>query len=85
MPQPMKIPDAGAAADNLPAWKLDKVKSKEDVILEAQKEKKKVHFATLMVICHIGQNVRTRNFRARNEIVERGAVTKSQTGRKALR
>ena len=54
MPQAMKILDAKAAVDkeweklqNLLAWKLDKVKSKKSVILEAQKEKKKVHFATL--------------------------------------
>ena len=32
---------------------------------------------------HIDQTMRTRNFRARNEMVERGAVTKSQKGRKA--
>ena len=58
MPQAMKIPDAGAAdnewekLENLPAWKLDKMKSKEDVILEAQKQKTQVHFATSMIICH---------------------------------
>ena len=32
---------------------LDKVKSKNEVILEAQRNKKKVHFATLMDICHL--------------------------------
>ena len=32
---------------------------------------------------HIDQTMRTRNFRARNETVERGAVTQSQKGRKA--
>ena len=31
---------------------LDKVKKKE-VIVEAQRDKKKVHFATLMDICHL--------------------------------
>ena len=31
---------------------------------------------------HIDQTVRTRSFRARNETVERGAVTKSQKGKK---
>ena len=34
---------------------------------------------------HIDQTVRTRNFRARNEIVERGAVTKSQKGKESQR
>ena len=33
--------------------------------------------------CHIDQTMRTRNFRARNEMVAWGAVTKSQKGRKA--
>ena len=33
---------------------------------------------------HIDQQMRTRNFRARNEIVERGAVTKRPKGRKAV-
>ena len=31
---------------------------------------------------HLDQTMRTRNFRARNEIVETGTVTKSQKGRK---
>ena len=30
-----------------------KLKTKKNVILEAQKEKRKVHFATLMDICHL--------------------------------
>ena len=59
MPQAMNIVDAKAALDkelekleNLPAWRLSKVKSKKDVILEAQKERNEVHFATLMVRIH---------------------------------
>ena len=32
---------------------------------------------------HVDQTMRTRNFRVQNEIVERGAVTKSQEGKKA--
>ena len=46
MPQPMKIPDAQAAVDKewkkletSPAWQLDRVKSKREVILQAQREK----------------------------------------------
>ena len=60
MLQAMKIPDAKAAVDNgwkmletIPAWQLDKVKSKTADILEAQRGKKKVHFATLMDKCHL--------------------------------
>ena len=55
--QAMKILDAKAAVDKeweklkkLQAWQMTKVKSKSDVILEAQKEQITVHFATLMDI-----------------------------------
>ena len=50
MPQAIKIPDAKAV---IPAWQLDKVKTKREVILEAPRDRKKVHFATLMDICHL--------------------------------
>ena len=60
MLQVMKIPDAKEAVDKewkrletILAWKLGQVKSKEDVILEAEKEKRKVHTATLMDTCHL--------------------------------
>ena len=56
----MKIPDAQAAADKeweklekSPAWQITKVKSKREVIQEAQREQRTVHFATLMDICHL--------------------------------
>ena len=60
MPQAMKIPDAKAAVDKewkkvetILAWQLGKVKSKKDDFQEAQRDEKKVHFATLMDICHL--------------------------------
>ena len=60
VPQAMKIPDARAAVDKewkkletLPAWQLEKVKSKKEIILEAQRDEKKVHLGTLMDICHL--------------------------------
>ena len=60
-PRAMKIPDAKAAVDKeweqlekLPAWHVTKVKSKKKEIIEkAQKEKRTVHFATLMDLCHL--------------------------------
>ena len=56
MTQAMKISDAKAAVDKewqkletIPAWDLEKEsKSKKEGFLEAQEDKKKVHFATLM-------------------------------------
>ena len=63
MSQVMQILDAKAAVDKewkkletIPAWDLGKVKSKKEVILEAQRDKKKVHFASLMEICHLKKN-----------------------------
>ena len=57
IPQAIKIPDAKAAVDKewkkvetIPAWQLEKVKSKKEVILEVQRDRKKVHFDTLMDI-----------------------------------
>ena len=38
---------------------------------------------TTVVTLHIDQIMRTRNFRVRNDVVERGSVTKSQKGKKA--
>ena len=47
--------------ETIPAWQLDKVKNKKEVILEAQRDKKKVHFATWMDICHLKKcGVRTK-------------------------
>ena len=52
MPEAMKILDAKAAVDKewdklekLPAWQLTKVQSKKEVILEAQREQRTVHFS----------------------------------------
>ena len=61
MPQTMKILEAKAAVDNkreklekMPAWQLTEVRSKKkEVIQEAHREGKTVHFATLMDICHL--------------------------------
>ena len=55
----MKILDAKAAVEkewdkleNIPAWQESKAKSKQEVIDEARREGKTVHFATLMDFCH---------------------------------
>ena len=60
MPKAMKIPDAKAAVEKewatiekIPAWQLTKVRNKNEVIVEARNEGRKVHFASLMDICHL--------------------------------
>ena len=59
MHQATKTPNAKAAVDKelarfetIPSRELEKVKSKKEVILEAQRNKRKVHFDTLLDICH---------------------------------
>ena len=60
MPQAMKIPAAKAAVDKewetletISAWNLTKVRSKKEVIDDARTKGAKVHFASLMDICHL--------------------------------
>ena len=60
MPQAMKILAAKAAVDKeweklekISAWNLTKVRSKKEVIDEARTKGAKVHFASLMDICHL--------------------------------
>ena len=60
MPQAMKIPAAKTIVDQeweklekIPAWNLTKVRSKLEVIDEARTKGEKVHFASLMDICHL--------------------------------
>ena len=63
MPEAMKIPEAKAAVDKewgklqkIPAWQQTKVRNKKDVIDEARKEGKTVHFASLVDICHLNNS-----------------------------
>ena len=59
LPQAMKIPDAKAAGvkeweklEKIPAWQLTRVRNKKEVIDEARNKGRKVHFASLMDLCH---------------------------------
>ena len=60
MPQTMKMPGANAVVEKeweklekIPAWQLTKVRNNKDVINEARNKGRKVHFASLMDICHL--------------------------------
>ena len=62
MLQAMKIPAAKEAVDKeweklekISAWNLTKVRSKKEVIDEARTSGAKVHFASLMNICHLNK------------------------------
>ena len=92
MPQAMKIPDAKAAVDKewkkrgtIPARKLEKVKSRKMVILEAQRDKKKVHFATLMDIYHLkNAELEPKLQKCRGRAVLRGDIVKDDSGAYAV-
>ena len=60
MPEAVKIPDAKAAVEKeweklekIPAWQLTTVRNENEVIAEARNEGRKVHFASLMDLCHL--------------------------------
>ena len=88
----MTIPDAKAAVDKewkkletIPVWKLEKVKSKKEVIFEAQRDKKKVHFATFMVICHLkNAELELNSQKYKRRIVLRGDIVTDDSGAYAV-
>ena len=82
MPSAMKIPAAKAAVykeweklEKIPAWDLTKVRSKSKVIDEARTKGAKVHFASLMVICHL---------KYKSRVVLRGDIVKDDSGSYAV-
>ena len=92
MPQAMKIPDAKAAVEKewikletLPAWKLEKVKSKKEVMKEAQKNNNKVHFASLMDLCHLKNSELEPQFQKyKGRVVLRRDIVKDYSGAYAV-
>ena len=64
-------------------WK--KSRAKKEVILEAQRDQKKVHFATLMDICHLkiaALEPKIQKYRGR--VVLRGDIVKNDSGAYAV-
>ena len=84
----MKIPAAKAAVDKewdklekIPAWNLTKVKSKKQVIDEARTKGAKVHFASLMDICHLkSAEMETKHQKYKGRVVLRGVIVKDGSG-----
>ena len=83
MPQATKIPDAKAAVSSKKnaRKKCTNVRSKKKVILEAHDEKKEVHFAALMDICHLNNaELEPKYQKYRGRIVLRGDTAKDDSG-----
>ena len=88
----MKIPDAKAAVDKewkkletIPARDVIKVKSKKEVIKEIQKNNTKVHFASLMDLCHLKNSELEPQFQKyKGGVVLRGDMVKDDSGAYAV-
>ena len=92
MPQAMKIPAAKAAVDKeweklekISAWNLTKVKSKKQVINEARMSGAKVHFISLMDICHLkNAEMEAKHQKYKGRVVLRGDIVKDNSGSYAV-
>ena len=92
MPQAMKIPAAKAAVDKeweklekISAWNLTKVRSKQEVIDEARTSGAKVHFASLMHICHLkNAELEAKHQKYKGRVVLRGDIVKDDSGSYAV-
>ena len=87
MPQAMKIPAAEAAVDKeweklekISAWNLTKVRSEKQVIDEARTSGAKVHFASLMDICHVkNAELEAKHQKYKGRVVFRGDIVKDDS------
>ena len=84
----MKIPAAKAAVDkewekleNIPTWELTKVRSKSEVIDEARTKGIKVHFVSLMDICHLKNGaLETKHQKCKGRVALRSDFMKDDSG-----
>ena len=92
MPQAMKIPAPKAAVnkeweklEKIPAWDLSKVRNKSEVIAEARTKGRKVHFASLMDICHLkNAELEAEHQKYKGRVVLRGDIVKDNSGSYAV-
>ena len=88
----MKIPAAKAAVDKeweklekISAWNLTKVRNKSEDIDEARTKGAKVHFASLMDICHLkNAELETKHQKYKGRVVLRGDIVKDDSGSYAV-
>ena len=69
----------------IPAWNLTKVRSKSEVIDEARTKGAKVHFTSLMDICHSkNAELETKHQKYKGRVVLRGDIVKDDSGSYAV-
>ena len=67
------------------AWNLTKVRSKKEVIYEARTKGAKVHFASLMDICHLkNAELEAKHQKYKGRAVLRGDIVKDDLGSYAV-
>ena len=67
--------------ETIPAWDLTKVRSKKQVIDEARTSGAKVHFSSLMDICHLKDaELEAKRQKYKGRVVLRGDVVKDDSG-----
>ena len=92
MPQALKIPDAKAAVKKkceklkkILAWQLTKFRNKKEVIDEARNKVRKVHFASLMDLCHLkNSELEPQYQKYKGRVVLRGDIVKDDSGSYAV-
>ena len=63
------------------AWNLAKVRSKKEVIDEARTKDIKVHFASLMDICHLNNaELEAKHHKFKGQVVFRGDIARDDSG-----
>ena len=67
--------------EKIPAWQLTKVRNKKQVIDEARNKGRKVHFASLMDICHLENSEEESQYhKYTGRVVLRGDIVKDDSG-----
>ena len=75
----------GRNLKKIPAWVLTKVRSKSEVIDEARTKGAKVHFASLMDICHLkNAELETKHQQYKGRVVLRGDIVEDNSGSYAV-
>ena len=75
----------GKQLENISAWNLTKVRSKEEVIDEARMKGAQVHFASLMDICHLkSAELEAKHQKYKGRVVLRGDIVKDDSGSYAV-
>ena len=71
--------------EKISAWNLTKVRSKKEVIDEARTTGTKVHFASLMDMCHLkNAELEAKHQKSKGRVVLRGDIVKEDSGSYAV-